>query len=164
MSSIWNWLNGRKTTAGAVVLVPSALVGVLQALGIVTEAEASALREALGQLAEAWQYVESAGGLLMTVGVIHKAAKALRDAPAVRSLLGLGAAVLMLTGCAVGYASPSGSAYGVAMGQAEVQACARDAAETEIVCSHIRGGAISPEGAKAIGPVQGLLQLVLGLL
>lgn len=72
-------------------------------------------------------------------------------------------AALLLCSCAVGIARPDGSAYGIAVGQAQIQACRTDA-PPELACSHIRGGAVSPEGAKALGPLSRLVQLAMGLL
>lgn len=74
------------------------------------------------------------------------------------------AALLLLCSCAVGAARPDGSVIGLAIGQAELRACARDVKEEETACSHIRGGAVSPEGAKLVGPISGLFQLLTGLL
>lgn len=72
-------------------------------------------------------------------------------------------ACLLLAGCAVGYVSDSGRAYGVALGQAELRSC-RAEPPSEASCSYIRGGALSAEGAKAIGPLQSLLGILVGLI
>lgn len=76
------------------------------------------------------------------------------------------AAALLLSACAVGRAAPDGAVWGLAIGNAELRSCSasRSALQPdEPVCSYIRGGAISPEGAKAIGPAGRLLQLLAGL-
>jgi hypothetical protein len=70
---------------------------------------------------------------------------------------------LMCAGCAVGVATPEGRAYGVAIGQAEIRAC-RAEPPSEASCSYIRGGALSPEGGKAIGPLGQVLGVLAGLL
>lgn len=76
----------------------------------------------------------------------------------------IGVIALQLAACAAGVARPDGSVYGMAFGQAEIRACAKDVKEEEAACTYIRGGALSQEGAKALGPVSGLLQLLTGLL
>lgn len=70
---------------------------------------------------------------------------------------------VLFCGCAIGVATPDGRAYGVALGQAEIRAC-RAEPPTEASCSYVRGGALSSEGAKAVGPLGQLLGVLAGLL
>lgn len=75
-------------------------------------------------------------------------------------LLSIAALGLGLGACAVGYGDARGKAWGVAIGQAEVSTCARPAAgdppEEKPTCTSIRGGAISSEAGKALGPLGSL--------
>ena len=76
------------------------------------------------------------------------------------------AALLLLSACAVGRAAPDGSVVGFAIGQAELRSCSASHSAlqpAEPVCSYVRGGAISPEGARAIGPGGRLLQALAGI-
>lgn len=74
------------------------------------------------------------------------------------------ALLLVCSGCAVGYASPSGQAWGVAIGQAEIRSCRAQEPPSEASCSYVRGGALSQEGRAAIGPLGQLLTLLAGLI
>lgn len=94
-------------------------------------------------------------------------------------LIALALLLCSSTACAVGVAQSNGAAWGVAFGQAEIRACdvegirtesgdAIPGAEAELHCAYVRGGALSPQGAEAagaaIGPLQGLLRVFVGLI
>lgn len=66
----------------------------------------------------------------------------------------------LILSCAAG-SIPNGP-RGIAFGQAEISRCVTRGEET--ICEKIGGGALSPEGAKIVGPISGLVQFLVGLL
>lgn len=70
---------------------------------------------------------------------------------------------LVLWSCAVGKIAPDGGAWGIAVGQAEIRSCPTQAPLEGSCCGLIQGGALSPEGSKALGPLSRWISTLTGL-